>query len=109
MIFGSGVAGLSVLTHMHTLPTILLFIPHVDTSSLDEFAETLTHSPLRRNSVVCSFSTIACSLFSHAQDFPGLTTQFFLCGFENGAAPPFAHRLICGFDIVDVHAPVGKL
>ena len=53
IVFGNGVAGLSVLTHTHTLPTILLFTPRADI--LLSMPVLNTHAlPIRILSVVCS-------------------------------------------------------
>ena len=148
MIFGSGVVGLSVLTHMHTPPTVdftmagkpshtlqfatsrfccsspriisicLILFTHrlwADWVSCKHFILSPTVLKTHRCPIfvssLCSVRSPPLSVCysSHAQDFPGFTMQFFLCGFENGVAPFFTHGLICGFDIVDVHAPVGKL
>ena len=47
-------------------------------------------------------------VFTH-RNFPGFTHAVFPPRIENGVAPSFTHRLNCGFDIVIVHAPVGRL
>ena len=78
MIFGSGVAGLLVLTHTHTLPMILLFIPHTDIFLAPRVAKhphiAISHPPSS-----CSPSrTSNCLLivFTH-RNFPGFTHAIF--------------------------------
>ena len=91
---GSGVEGLSVLTHMYTLPMILLFILSHRSSSLDECAEGSRTSNFRVLLVVCSSTdknraifpharppvSVHSSqgrIFFHAQDFPGFYPRIF--------------------------------
>ena len=109
--FGSGVGGLSVLTHTHTLPTILAVHPLKQTLlPLHELLNTEAQQ-FRVLLVVVHLHAlpIVCSWFSRTGIFLASPTLFFLRGFENGVAPSFTHGLICGFGIMDVHAPVGKL
>ena len=128
--FGSGVAGLSVLTHMHTPPQrltsqrrrnlhavsnfwdlmILLLIPHADIFLAPRVAKH-PGTAISRPPGSCSPSrTSNCLLivFTH-MNFLVSPTQFFLRGFENGVASSSTHGRICGFGIVIVHAPMGRL
>ena len=61
MIFGSGVAGLSVLTHMHTPPTV----------DFTMAGKTFTHSPISDLMILLFISTheISSVCWSHAQVF----------------------------------------
>ena len=83
--------------------------PHTDTSSLHELLNT-QEQQFRVLPVAVHLHAlpIVCSWFSRTGIFLVSPTLFFLCRFENGVAPSFTHGLICGFSIVDVHAPVGK-
>ena len=62
---GSGVAGLSVLTHMHTLPTILLFILSRRSSPLHDCAEGSHTSNFHVLPVVCSSTDKNGVVFPH--------------------------------------------
>ena len=78
-------------------------------SSLPDGAE-YSHTPNFASSLCFVRSPpLSVRYSSYAPDFPGFTTQFFLCGRENGVALSFTHRMNCGFGIVIVHAPVGRL
>ena len=125
--FGSGVAGLLVLTHTHTPPargshalpilggvlTILLFITHADILPLSPRLGKNAHTlAIRVPSIaVHSHAEGFFPVFRlHAPDFAGFTHPIvFFCGFVNSEAVSFTHELIRGFCILVVHASVVRL
>ena len=86
MIFGSGVAGLSVLTHMHTPPT-------VDFTRAGKPSRTLQYATSRFG---CSSSCREWWFILTHRSFPGFTHAVFLHEFANGSAVFFPHGLIVG-------------
>ena len=66
IVLGSGVAGLSVLTHTHTLPTILFFILSRRYFSLHDCSEGSRTSNFRVLPVVCSSTDKNGVVFPHA-------------------------------------------
>ena len=101
MVFGSGVAGLSFLTHMHTPPWLT-----------PEWQKNTHALAIRVPSIaVHSHAEEFFPVFHlHSQDFVGFTHAVVLfCGFVNSEAVSFTHGLIRGFCIVVVHAPVVRL
>ena len=113
MIFGSGVAGLSVLTHTHTPParsSHALFTHAGNTILLSMTLQLLTHIQFCILSISCSPSRRnGIRVPPHAQEFPGFTPMVFFSGFLNSVAVPFTHGLIRGFSIVVVHTLVERL
>ena len=66
MIFGSGVAGMSVLTHMHTPPTAFDFTIAK--------GKTFTHSPIGTHDFANHSSHRLLGFWSHADIFLGSTS-----------------------------------
>ena len=124
MVFGSGVAGLSVLTHMHTPPLLTSqwqkkLLPSLPKGfySLHDCARAVTHSPLRRPPELLfilsqerkwltfmhfwlrAFSPLSVRC-SPAQDFPGFYPRSFPLWIYMTVAVSFPHGWICGSCVV---------
>ena len=93
-------AGLSVLTHMHTPPWLT---PH----GKNAHALTIRVPSIVVHSLAEGFLPV---FRLHAQDFVGFThAVVFFCGFVNSVAVSFTHGPSRGFYIVVVHALVVRL
>ena len=135
MVLGSGVAGLSVLTHMHT-PPLLTSLTHAIPlsprvakcsgiairvlaiaahpragncccySRTSNFASSQLLLFTHEPRKSCPFLT-GSDCFSHAQEFLGLTHVIFFCRLVDGAAVSLPHELNYGFG-VDCYSCPGR-
>ena len=92
MIFGSGVAGLSILTHTHTLPTLL--VVHPLTQTLLPLHELL-------NTEALQFRVLPIVVYSHTEGFFPIFCLHAqnLLGFTHVVSSPADLRMMCSYPL----------
>ena len=80
IVFGSGVAGLSVHAYTHT-PPMVEFTMEKETTAITPIDTTLSTTVLKHSRTSDYYASSPLSVHLHTQDFPGFTHTVFLYGF----------------------------